>query len=186
MRSDMTSTNHQIPALVELDFIPYINADGLLPDHLSGMVGLYAIFDGEKHLQFVGYSRDIYLSLQQHLVRCPHECHWLKVAPVSRPSRTLLEEMRQAWLETNGSSPPGNQNDPSAWTQPVDAKAEMTPNEIAAYQSAASEFEQSKLLKTIARRVEAKILAILNQRGLQTPMRFDPKLKEQGLLSIKP
>jgi hypothetical protein len=182
----MTSANHPTPTLFELEFIPYISADGQLPDHLSGTVGLYAIFDAEKTLQFVGYSRDIYLSLQQHLVRCPQDCHWVKVEAVSRPSRTVLEEMRQAWLEAQDTIPPGNQEETSIWTQPVDAKAQMTSDERAAYESAAGELERSKLLKRVARRVEAKILAVLNQRGLQTSIRFDPKLKEQGLLSVKP
>jgi|GEM_PF-3436174 len=39
---------------------------------------VYAIFDQKKVLQFVGYSRDVYLSLKQHLVRQPQQCYWLR------------------------------------------------------------------------------------------------------------
>ena len=43
-----------------------------------------------------------------------------------------------------------------------------------------------KLLKQVARRVEETILAKLQQRGVTTEIRFSPKLKEQGLLDLKP
>ncbi|MGL4620405.1 MAG: GIY-YIG nuclease family protein, partial [Chroococcidiopsis sp.] len=44
---------------------------------------------------------------------------------------------------------------------------------------------QIKILKTAARRVEAEILSQLQTRGLQMQLRFNPKLKEQGLLDLK-
>ncbi len=44
---------------------------------------------------------------------------------------------------------------------------------------------QVKLLKQVARRVEAKILEELKTRGVQTEIRFNPKLKENGLLDLK-
>ncbi|MFN6180174.1 MAG: GIY-YIG nuclease family protein, partial [Dolichospermum sp.] len=47
------------------------------------------------------------------------------------------------------------------------------------------ELQKSKVLKTVARRVEEEILAILEARGLKTQIRFNPKLKEVGLLDLK-
>jgi hypothetical protein len=44
---------------------------------------------------------------------------------------------------------------------------------------------QIKLLKQVARRVEETILVKLQERGVQTEIRFNPKLKEQGLLDLK-
>jgi hypothetical protein len=37
----------------------------------------------------------------------------------------------------------------------------------------------------VARRVEAEILVMLESRGIKTEIRFNPKLKEQGLLDLK-
>ena len=48
-----------IQSLASLEFIPYIDSEGKLPDFVQGKIGVYAIFDSEKVLQFVGYSRDI-------------------------------------------------------------------------------------------------------------------------------
>lgn len=177
----MTSNSN---ALAALPFIPYINADGQLPN--ISAVGIYAIFDADKTLQFVGYSRDIGLSLQQHLIRRPQQCHWVKVHTIERPKRSTLEEIQAAWLEENGAVPPGNCEEETRWTQPVDAKLQMTADEKATYASAAGDLEQMKTLKRLARRVEEAIAAQLQARGLQEQIRFDPKLKEQGLLSVKP
>ncbi len=74
-------------ALEELSFIPYIDDEGLLPSQLTKSVGVYAIFDADKTLQYVGYSRDVAMSLKQHLVRCPAQCYWVKVKTIEQPRR---------------------------------------------------------------------------------------------------
>lgn len=61
----------------------------------------------------------------------------------------------------------------------------MTPEEQSNYANALDELTQMKLLKNVARRVEAEILAVLEQRGLRMQIRFNPKLKETGLLDLK-
>lgn len=175
------------PTLAELDFLPYLDAEGRLPADLAKQVGIYAIFDAAQTLQFVGYSRDITLSLKQHLVRCPDQCHWLKVTTIDRPNRHLLETIQAAWIEANGSTPPGNADLLSLWTEPIDVKTQMTSAEQATYAAAIDELEQIKCLKKVAQRLEADLLLPqLQARGVTEPMRFDPKLKEQGLLNIKP
>lgn len=182
----MLSSDTQHSSLDRLEFIPYLNDEGRLPQQFAKQVGLYAIFDEQRSLQFVGYSRDVLLSLKQHLIRCPQQCRWVKVETVERPSRTVLEGIRDAWIAEYGAVPPGNGPAEARWTQPVDAKTLMTADEKEALDSTTNELEQSKLLKKIARRVEAEILAVLNTCGLEEDIRFDPKLKEQGLLNVKP
>jgi hypothetical protein len=179
----MTSET-QIPSITELEYIPYLDETGNLPEQLSGKIGIYAIFDQEKNLQFVNYSRDIYLSVKQHLVRQPKSCYWLKVQTIDRPNRTLLENIRDAWIAENGCKPRGNDADEAIWTQPIDAKTSMTDEEKQSH-SQGDELMQMKLLKKVARRVEAEILEELKSRGVQTEIRFNPKLKENGLLDLK-
>ncbi|MGK7918046.1 MAG: GIY-YIG nuclease family protein [Prochloraceae cyanobacterium] len=170
--------------LTNLDYILYLDKNGCLPENLLGKIGAYAIFNQDKILQYVGYSRDIYLSLKQHLVRQPDRCYWLKVQEIARPSRTVLEEIKQAWIEENGSIPPGNDSEKARWNQPIDAKKSMTEAEKEQYQQS-EEIAQIKLLKKIARRVEEEIKEQLKGRGVQMEIRFNPKLKEQGLLDLK-
>ncbi|MCM0590973.1 MAG: GIY-YIG nuclease family protein [Gloeotrichia echinulata IR180] len=180
------TTETNIPALINLEYISYIDDSGQIPEHFQGKIGAYAIFDSEKVLQFVGYSRDVYLSLKQHLVRQPQECYWVKVKTIERPSRAVLEDIEKAWIAENGSLPLGNGENKIKWTNPIDIKTLMTPEEQANYQSPVNdELAQMKILKNVARRVEAEILAVLETRGLQMQVRFNPKLKEEGLLDLK-
>lgn len=176
------TTEINIPSLDSLEYIPYIDNNGQLAE-LQG-IGVYAIFDREKVLQFVGYSRDVDFSIKQHIVRQPQKCYWLKVQTIDRPSRTILESIQDAWTAENGSTPVGNYSDEAKWTQPIDAKVAMTSNEQTSYESS-DELTQSKILKTIARRVESQVLLELELRGVKMQPRFNPKLKEKGLLDLK-
>ncbi|MBO3463328.1 GIY-YIG nuclease family protein [Aetokthonos hydrillicola Thurmond2011] len=175
-----------IPSLTSLEYILYIDNNGQLPEEFQSKIGVYAIFDQEKILQFVGYSRDVYLSLKQHLVRQPKNCYWVKIQTIERPSRTFLENVEKFWIEENGSVPSGNGNEKEKWTQPINVKAFMLGDEQANYDNPANdEMTQIKIIKNVARRIETEILEELESRGLQTQLRFNPKLKEQGLLDLK-
>ncbi|NEZ58539.1 GIY-YIG nuclease family protein [Adonisia turfae] len=171
------------PTLADLDMHPYL-VEGELPPGLASKVGIYAIFDEAKTLQYVGYSRDVSVGLTQHLVRCPQQCHWFKVHTVTRPSRTLLEEIRKSWISEYGTIPPGNADQQTMWEKPIDAKAFMTEVERDAIANAEPS-QTNKLLKQLARRVEADVKAKVADRGAQIPIKFNPKLKEQGLLALK-
>jgi hypothetical protein len=179
----MSSTTN-IPSLGSLEFLAYINAVGELPEQLQNQIGIYAIFDESQVLQFVGYSRDIYLSLKQHLVRQPEYCYWLKVTTIDRPNRTFLEDVRAAWIAENGHVPNGNAEANLLWVDPIETNHAMTAAERASFEDLDG-LAQIKLLKQVARRVEETILAKLQQRGVKTEIRFSPKLKEQGLLDLK-
>jgi hypothetical protein len=180
------TTETNISSLATLEYIAYIDDNGQLPEQFQSKIGVYAIFDREKVLQFVGYSRDVYLSLKQHLVRQPQNCYWVKVQTIERPSRAVLENIENAWITENNSVPLGNAEQKEKWTQPIDAKAVMTPEEQVNYENPLiDDMAQVKIMKNVARRVEAEILEVLQARGLRLQIRFNPKLKEEGLLDLK-
>lgn len=60
----------------------------------------------------------------------------------------------------------------------------MTEEEKAQYNQS-DELRKTKILKQVARRVEAGIKEQLRDRGVNMDIRFNPKLKEQGLLDLK-
>ncbi|MGL5082922.1 MAG: GIY-YIG nuclease family protein [Microcoleaceae cyanobacterium] len=174
----------KILALNDLEYISYLNSQGELPKSLQGKIGTYAIFNSDQTLKYIGYSRDIYLSLKQHLVRQPQNCYGLKVQVIDRLSRTILAEIQQAWITENGSVPEGNGDEFKAWTEAIDVKPLMTTEEISAYDQT-DEIGQEKILRDVSRRVEATILDLLKQRGVNEDIRFNPKLKTSGLLDLK-
>lgn len=177
-------TANTTPSLATLEYTPYLTDEGHTPEQFEGKVGVYAIFDEKQVLQYVGFSRDVSTSLKQHLVRRPRQCYWVKVQTIDRPSRTLLEGIRDAWITENGTVPPGNGTDEPLWSQAIDAKVQMTDEERSAY-AAGDDLSKVKTLKQVARRVEERVLAELAERGVKMPVRFDPKLKEEGLLGLK-
>lgn len=178
------TTQSEIPTLASLEYIPYLDENGCLNEDTQKKIGVYAIFDRDHQLQFVGYSRDIYLSLKQHLIRKPQACYWLKIQTIDRPSRSILEEIKQAWIAENGTIPPGNEAEAAIWTQPIDAKPTMTESEKTQYQQS-DELGQIKIYKKVARRVEETVKEQLKERGVNMDIRFNPKIKEQGLLDLK-
>ena len=178
------TTQSEIPTLASLEYLAYIDENGSLNEDTQRKIGVYAIFDRDRQLKFVGYSRDIYLSLKQHLIRKPQACYWLKIQTIDRPNRSILEEIRQAWIGENGTNPPGNGEEEAMWTQPIDAKLTMTEEEKAQYQQS-DELGKTKIYKKVARRVEETVKEQLKARGVNMDIRFNPKIKEQGLLDLK-
>lgn len=178
----MSDTNYI--SLKEIDFLPYLNSEGAIAENLEGAIGLYAIFNQDKTLEYVGYSRNIYLSLKQHLVKQPDKCYWLKIHTISRPSRTILEEIKQQWLREETNNINLSQEIQNQWTESIDTKPMMTEDEIKEYQQQ-DELGKIKLLKKVSRRVEETIKEKLTLRGVTIEIRFNPKLKEQGLLDLK-
>ncbi|MFP4299365.1 MAG: GIY-YIG nuclease family protein [Spirulinaceae cyanobacterium] len=177
-------TQTDYPTLADLAFTPYLNQDGEMPQNLDGKIGVYAIFDRDRVLQLVYYSRNIYVSLKQHLVRQPEKCYWLKAYTISQPSRTLLQDIQTAWIAENQIAPAGNDRDRTLWLDPIDVKITMSAGDRQTYEKT-DEAGKIKLLKQVARRYETKIVEQLKQRGVATEIRFNPKLKEQGLLDLK-
>lgn len=172
-----------IPALSQLEFLPYLQ-DGQISTDFERKVGVYAIFDADQTLRYIGYSRNVYLSLKQHLVRQPGACYWIKAQCIERPSRTILEEIQSAWIAENGELPNGNGAIAHLWNQPIDAKQTLTDAEKAQYEQL-DDLGKIKFLKQTARRVEAQVLDKLQARGVEMDLRFNPKLKEEGLLDLK-
>ncbi|MGY6529252.1 MAG: GIY-YIG nuclease family protein [Cyanobacterium sp.] len=178
------TNNIEQSTLSNIPYISYLNEEGYINDELTGKIGLYAIFNNDKKLEYIGYSRNLLLSLKQHLIRQPQKCFWLKYYIIDRPSRSILEEIKQKWLEENGSTPSGNGEDESLWNQPIDTKTTMTDEDKQQYNSS-DELGKIKLLKKVARRYEEVIKNQLHGRGVNFEVRFNPKLKEDGLLDLK-
>jgi hypothetical protein len=160
-----------------------LDSEGKINPDFEAKIAIYAIFDQDKKIQYIGYSRNLFKSLQQHLIRKVEQCHWFKVHIIERPNRSLLEGIRHDWIEENKGLLPSNEEQ-KKWTQPINTRQEMTPVEKQEYEQQ-DELNQIKILKKAARRVEDKIKEKLHQRGVTMNMRFNPKLKEEGLLDLK-
>ena len=53
------SNSTETPSLANLEYQPYLTTDGYINEDVVGKIGVYAIFDRDRSLVYVGYSRDV-------------------------------------------------------------------------------------------------------------------------------
>ncbi|GMI71429.1 GLUTAREDOXIN 2, glutaredoxin 16, CAX-interacting protein 2 [Hibiscus trionum] len=92
--------------------------------------GVYAVFDQNDELQFIGISRNIAGSLFTHKQSVPDLCCSVKVGVVNEPDRTALTQAWKSWMEEHiqatGKVPPGNETGNTTWVrQPPKKKADL-------------------------------------------------------------
>ena len=112
------------------------------------VAGVYAVLDAERHTQYVGYSRNVLLSLKGHVAQNGQEaCAFVRVQTFKFPKREEMEKLRDAWLSELGSVPPGNGDASQMWASTVGevARAAMSAAERNAYEE-----KKLKLRKAIA------------------------------------
>jgi len=177
------------PALANLKLFEYIDESGIIPypEEELGKVGVYAVYDQDENLVYLGKSRDVGNSLRMHLARMPDHCYFFKVYNFARPSRTLFDDMINAWTEELGSSPPGNA-DPDLkrrWENAIDIRDYEFTDEEAKELEAVNPGSEAKIYKKICRRLQKDVEAKLAARKLTERMSFDPKLKDKGLLDVQ-
>lgn len=178
-------------SLSKLDLHPYIDETGKIPyDDSGGKVGVYAIYNQQKRLAYVGKSRDVRNSLRMHLVRKPLECYWFSVQNVRVPSRVALNDIEEQWLEEwEGDDVQGNDGglQQKLWENPVDVLGHGVEllDEEKEWLVDLDDRDRPKILKMICRRVQKDIEGILKERGVVEPLKFAPKLKSRGLLDVE-
>lgn len=91
------------------------------------VAGVYAVMNGDRQTQYVGYSRNVALSLKSHLTQLGAEtCTFVKVQPFKFPKREAMEQLRDEWIAALPQTPPGNADNSSAWAGTVrDASSQV-------------------------------------------------------------
>jgi hypothetical protein len=131
-----------------------INNDLLLPisewsaqaTHAK-IAGVYAVFDLDRQPQYVGYSRNLMLSLNGHVMQLGSDiCAFVRVQPFKFPKRAEMESLRDAWIAEFDRVPPGNADASDLWVSTVsEAAAAMSAVDRAAYEE-----KKLKLRKAMA------------------------------------
>ena len=189
-RAQAAQSTEPIPFLNDLTLFSYLTEDGLIQQVTMNpkiRASVYAIYDKEKVLQYVGISRNVNQSLRLHLARCPELTYYYRVHHITKPSKAVLELTKEAWILEGGPHVPGNTNDDlkEIWEKPLDVMPTLTEDDktlIAETRDRGRPEEGA--IKKIARRHEAKKVEILENRGCKESLRFDPKLKGKGLLDL--
>jgi hypothetical protein len=129
------------------------------------VAGVYAVLDAASRTQYVGYSRNILLALNAHLVQNgPETCAFVQVQTFKYPKREAMEELRDAWLSAIDSVPPGNSKASQQWASTVGeaARSAMSPEERNAYEE-----KKLKLRKAMAETTLANESQVRNAKPSQ-------------------
>lgn len=101
------------------------------------VAGVYAVLNQERQTQYIGYSRNVSLSLKSHLTQHGEQtCAFVKVQPFKFPKREEMEQLRDAWIAELPQTPAGNADTSGTWAGTVkDAASQtMSPAEREAYE----------------------------------------------------
>ncbi|MBW4691631.1 MAG: GIY-YIG nuclease family protein [Lyngbya sp. HA4199-MV5] len=101
------------------------------------VAGVYAVLGCDRRLQYIGYSRNVALSLKGHLAQLGSDvCALVQVEPSKVARRETMEAQRQAWLAQLDYLPSGNAEASELWASTVGeaAIAVMSAAERQAYE----------------------------------------------------
>lgn len=110
------------------------------------IAGVYAVLDGDRQTQYIGYSRNVALSLRSHLTQMGTEiCTWVTVQAFKFPKRDEMEKLRDEWIAALPSPPPGNLE--GTWAETVKDAATQV---MSAAEREAYEEKKIKLRRAMA------------------------------------
>ncbi|MEX0268358.1 GIY-YIG nuclease family protein [Leptolyngbyaceae cyanobacterium UHCC 1019] len=115
------------------------------------VAGVYAVLNGDRQTQYIGYSRNVALALRGHVTQIGADvCAFARVQPFKFPKRDEMEALQNAWIAELGRTPPGNVDDSGLWANTIGAAA------IAAMSAAERQAYDEKKLKLRKAMAEAE------------------------------
>ena len=115
------------------------------------IAGVYAVLNGDRHTQYIGYSRNVALALRGHVTQIGADiCAFVRVQPFKFPKRDEMESLQNAWIAELGVTPPGNVDESGLWANTIGAAA------IAAMSAAERQAYEEKKLKLRKAMAEAE------------------------------
>lgn len=112
------------------------------------VVGVYAVLGRDRRTHYIGYSRNVTLSLKGHAAQLGNDiCAFVQVQPFKFPKREVMEQQRDAWIAQLDYIPSGNTDASDLWAGTIGeaAIAAMSPTERQAYEE-----KKLKLRKAMA------------------------------------
>ncbi|KAJ4970962.1 hypothetical protein NE237_004061 [Protea cynaroides] len=110
-----------VKKLSETDLVSVPDETEQLSPPIPSDSGVYAIYDKNNDLQFIGISRSIRASIFSHRKSVPNLCHSVKVGVVEDPDRMALTQAWKSWMEEHigatGKVPPGNESGNTTWVR---------------------------------------------------------------------
>ena len=124
------------------------------------IAGVYAMLNGDRQTQYIGYSRNVALALRGHVTQIGADiCALVRVQPFKFPKRDEMEALQNAWIAELDATPSGNMDDSGLWANTIGAAA------IAAMSAAERQAYDEKKLKLRKAMAEAESREVGEEEG---------------------
>ncbi len=141
------------------------------------IAGVYAVLDLEHCTQYIGYSRNVLLSLNGHVNQNGEQkCAFVRVQNFKFPKRQEMEDLRDAWIAELDHTPPGNAAETGMWASTVGevAKGAMSEAERQAYEEKKLKLQKAMADTTLSKQAESTDKSdIERQRQLEASVKND-------------
>lgn len=93
----MSGGSGSLPSLNDIPLVNYINAQGRVqpPVAPNTAATVFAVFDQNKKIQYIGFSKDARNSLRVLLCRRPELCYYYKLHNLPALDQELMLNIRQ-------------------------------------------------------------------------------------------
>ncbi len=121
------------------------------------VAGVYAVTNTSGNTQYIGYSRNILLSINGHIAENGAEnCAFVRVQTFKFPKREEMEILRDVWIADLGSIPPGNGAQSEMWASTVGqaARSAMSATEQQAYEEKKLKLRKAMADSTLSKELE--------------------------------
>ncbi|NEQ20881.1 MAG: GIY-YIG nuclease family protein [Microcoleus sp. SIO2G3] len=146
------------------------------------VAGVYAVLNEKQQTQYIGYSRNVLLSLNSHVAQNgTADCAFVRVQTFKFPKRQEMEDLREAWLSELDYIPPGNGEESANWASTVGeaAKATMSASERNAYEE-----KKLKLRKAMADTALVKELEAKDRRTTETRRQIEAAVENDDWSTV--
>ncbi len=121
------------------------------------IAGVYAVLNAERRTQYIGYSRNVKISLNGHVAQNSEQnCAYVRVQTFKFPKRQEMSDLRDAWIAQLDTIPPGNSTELQSWASTLGeiANSAMSSEERQAYEEKKLKLRKAMADTTLIQEVE--------------------------------
>ena len=146
------------------------------------IAGVYAVLNAERRTQYIGYSRNVLLSLNGHIAQNGEQnCAYVRVQTFKFPKRQEMSDLRDAWIAQLDTIPPGNSTEFQNWASTLGeiANSAMSSEERQAYEE-----KKLKLRKAMADTTLIQEVEMLNVSEVERRQQLDAAVKDDDWSAV--
>lgn len=129
--------------------------------------GVYAVLNAKRETQYIGYSRNVLLSLNSHVAQNGEQnCAYVRVQTFKFPKRQEMSDLRDAWIAQLDTIPPGNGTEFQNWASTLGeiANSAMSSEERQAYEDKKLKLRKAMADTTLIQEVESLDVSEVERR----------------------